>query len=116
MRSALASRARTMTSCSTISLPPGRRIVAESPEKLPPGGLLALEVGDSQARAVIERIAYSGAFGEARVGDAHAARVTLARAEKLVNELPPAQFHASMSTAIASKRKALFEPPTASRR
>ena len=32
-----------------------------------------------------------------------------------MNELPPAQFHASMSIAIASKRKALFEPPTASR-
>jgi hypothetical protein len=32
-----------------------------------------------------------------------------------VNELPPAQFHASMSTAIASKRKALFEPSTARR-
>jgi hypothetical protein len=52
---------------------------------------------------------------EPRVGDSHAARVTLARAEKLVNELPPAQFNASMSIAIAMKRKALFEPPTASR-
>ena len=48
------------------------------------------------------------------MGDSHAARVTLARAEKLVNELPPALWHASMGTAIASKRKALFEPPTAS--
>jgi hypothetical protein len=55
------------------------------------------------------------AEAEARVGDAHAARVTLARAERLVNELPPAQFNASMSISIAAKRKALFEPPTALR-
>jgi hypothetical protein len=55
------------------------------------------------------------AEAEMRVGDSHAARVTLARAEKVVNELPPAQWHASMRTAIAAKRKALFEPPTASR-
>ena len=61
------------------------------------------------------RVLLVRAEAEARVGDAHAARVTLARAEKLVNELPPAQFHASMSIAIASKRKALFEAPTASR-
>ena len=61
------------------------------------------------------RVLLVRAEAEARVGDAHAARVTLARAEKLVNELPPAQFHASMSTAIASKRKALFEPSTARR-
>ena len=62
------------------------------------------------------RVLLLRAEAEARVGDAHAARVTLARAEKLVNELPPAQFHASMSIAIAAKRKALFEPPTALRR
>jgi thioredoxin-like negative regulator of GroEL len=55
------------------------------------------------------------AEAEARIGDAHAARVTLARAEKLVNELAPAQRTASMRTAIAAKRKTLFEPPTASR-
>ena len=61
------------------------------------------------------RVLLVRAEAEARVGDAHAARVTLARAEKLVNELPPALFHASMQTAIAAKRKALFEPPTASR-
>jgi len=61
------------------------------------------------------RVLLTRAEAEARVGDAHAARVTLARAEKLVNELPPAQFNASMSIAIASKRKALFEPPTALR-
>jgi tetratricopeptide (TPR) repeat protein len=61
------------------------------------------------------RVLLVRAEAEARVGDSHAARVTLARAEKLVNELPPAQFHASMSMAIASKRKALFEPPTAHR-
>jgi tetratricopeptide (TPR) repeat protein len=61
------------------------------------------------------RVLLLRAEAEARVGDAHAARVTLARAEKLVNELPPAQFHASMSIAVASKRKALFEAPTASR-
>jgi hypothetical protein len=61
------------------------------------------------------RVLLVRAEAEARVGDAHAARVTLARAEKLVNELPPAQFHASMSMAIASKRKALFEPSTARR-
>jgi hypothetical protein len=51
----------------------------------------------------------------ARTGDAHAARVTLARAEKLVDELPAAQRSEGMKGAIASKRKALFEPPTASR-
>ena len=61
------------------------------------------------------RVLLVRAEAEARVGDSHAARVTLARAEKLVNELPAAQFHASMNTAIAAKRKALFEPPTASR-
>ena len=55
------------------------------------------------------------AEAEARVGDAHAARVTLARAEKLLNELSPAQRSVSMRTAIATKRKALFEPPTAMR-
>ncbi|MGZ6028659.1 MAG: thioredoxin family protein [Myxococcaceae bacterium] len=52
---------------------------------------------------------------EARIGDSHAARVTLARAENLVNELSAAQRSASMHAAIAAKRKALFEPPTASR-
>ena len=61
------------------------------------------------------RVLLLRAEAEARVGDAHSARVTLARAEMLVNELPPAQFHASMSNAIAAKRKALFESPTASR-
>jgi tetratricopeptide (TPR) repeat protein len=61
------------------------------------------------------RVLLLRAEAEARVGDSHAARVTLARAEKLVNELPPALFNASMSIAIAMKRKALFEPPTASR-
>ncbi|HEY1905277.1 MAG TPA: thioredoxin family protein [Myxococcaceae bacterium] len=60
------------------------------------------------------RVLLVRAEAEARVGDSHAARVTLARAEKLVNELPPALWHASMATAIASKRKTLFEPPTAS--
>jgi thioredoxin-like negative regulator of GroEL len=61
------------------------------------------------------RVLLVRAEAEARVGDAHAARVTLARAERLVNELPPAQFHTSMSIAIAAKRKVLLEPPTASR-
>jgi len=61
------------------------------------------------------RVLLVRAEAEARVGDSHAARVTLARAEKLVNELPPAQWHASMHAAIAAKRKALFEPPTALR-
>jgi tetratricopeptide (TPR) repeat protein len=61
------------------------------------------------------RVLLVRAEAEARVGDSHAARVTLARAEKLVNELSPAQWNASMHTAIAAKRKALFEPPTASR-
>ena len=61
------------------------------------------------------RVLLVRAEAEARVGDSHAARVTLARAEKLVNELPPPQRHTSMHTAIAAKRKALFEPPTALR-
>ncbi|HZX41155.1 MAG TPA: hypothetical protein VFE93_04900, partial [Myxococcaceae bacterium] len=61
------------------------------------------------------RVLLVRAEAEARVGDAHAARVTLARAEKLVNELPAAQWNASMHTAIAAKRKALFEPATALR-
>ncbi len=52
---------------------------------------------------------------EARIGDSHAARVTLARAERLVNELSAAQRTASMHSAIATKRRVLFEPPTASR-
>jgi hypothetical protein len=69
----------------------------------------ALVYGPRTLRVLLVR-----AEAEARVGDSHAARVTLARAEKLVNELPPALWHASMATAIASKRKALFEPPTAS--
>jgi release factor glutamine methyltransferase len=42
-------------------------IVAESPEKLRPGGLLALEVGDGQAAVVAARIQAGGAFGETRV-------------------------------------------------
>jgi len=70
----------------------------------------ALVYGPRTLRVLLVR-----AEAEARVGDSHAARVTLARAEKLVNELPPAQWHASMVTAIAAKRKALFEPSTASR-
>lgn len=61
------------------------------------------------------RVLLVRAEAEARVGDSHAARVTLARAEKLVHELSPSQRTASMSTAITAKRKALFEPPTASR-
>lgn len=42
-------------------------IVAGAPERLAPGGLLALEVGDGQANAVAGRIAGSGAYGVARV-------------------------------------------------
>ena len=61
------------------------------------------------------RVLLVKAEAEARVGDSHAARVTLARAQKLVDELAPAQRSASMHAAIAAKRKALFEPPTASR-
>jgi len=61
------------------------------------------------------RVLLVKAEAEARVGDSHAARVTLARAEKVVDELSPALRTASMRTAIAAKRKALFEPPTASR-
>jgi tetratricopeptide (TPR) repeat protein len=61
------------------------------------------------------RVLLTKAEAEARTGDAHAARVTLARAEKLVDELPAAQRSEGMKGAIASKRKALFEPPTASR-
>lgn len=61
------------------------------------------------------RVLLIRAEAEARVGDSHAARVTLARAERLVEDLSPGQRHASMRTAIAAKRKALFEPPTASR-
>jgi thioredoxin-like negative regulator of GroEL len=61
------------------------------------------------------RVLLVKAEAEARVGDSHAARVTLARAERLVDELSPAQRTASMRTAIASKRKALFEAPSASR-
>jgi hypothetical protein len=41
--------------------------------------------------------------------------VTLARAEKLVASLPPSQRSGRMTGAIAAKRKALFEPPTALR-
>ena len=61
------------------------------------------------------RVLLIRAEAEARIGDSHAARVTLARAEKLVNELPGAQRTVSMHVAIGAKRKALFEPPTASR-
>ena len=61
------------------------------------------------------RVLLVRAEAEARVGDSHAARVTLARAEKMVEEMPPALRTASMRTAIAAKRKALFELPTASR-
>ena len=61
------------------------------------------------------RVLLIRAEAEARVGDSHAARVTLAKAERFVSELPPAHRNASMQTAIATKRKALFEPPTASR-
>lgn len=61
------------------------------------------------------RVLLVRAEAEARIGDSHAARVTLARAEKLVNELGAAQRTASMHAAIAAKRKALFEAPTASR-
>lgn len=59
------------------------------------------------------RVLLTKAEAEARTGDSHAARVTLARAEKLVNSLPPAQRSSRMVGAIAAKRKALFEPPTA---
>jgi hypothetical protein len=54
------------------------------------------------------------AEAEARTGDAHAARVTLAHAEKLVESLPDAQGSERMRGAIVAKRKALFEPATAS--
>ena len=61
------------------------------------------------------RVLLVRAEAEARVGDSHAARVTLARAEKLVQELSPAQRTAAMTVAIEAKRKALFESSTATR-
>ena len=70
----------------------------------------ALVYGPRTLRVLLIR-----AEAEARIGDSHAARVTLARAEKLVNELAAPQRTASMHAAIAAKRKALFEPSTASR-
>jgi tetratricopeptide (TPR) repeat protein len=59
------------------------------------------------------RVLLTKAEAEARTGDAHAARVTLARAEKLVDSLPATQRSDAMRGAIASKRKALFASPTA---
>ena len=60
------------------------------------------------------RVLLTKAEAEARTGDAHAARVTLAHAEKLVESLPDAQGSERMRGAIVAKRKALFEPATAS--
>lgn len=44
-----------------------RRLVAEAPGHLRPGGLLALEIGAAQGPAVSKLIEETGAFGEARV-------------------------------------------------
>ena len=60
------------------------------------------------------RVLLTKAEAEARSGDSHAARVTLAHAEKLVESLPDAQRSEGMRGAIVAKRKALFEPATAS--
>jgi release factor glutamine methyltransferase len=57
-------------------------IVAEAPEKLPPGGLLALEVGDGQARTVADHIGRSGAYGEARIVNDLAGRQRVVLAER----------------------------------
>ena len=57
------------------------RIVAEAPERLPSGGLLALEVGDGQSERVAKRIQTNGAYEEPRVVPdlAGRARVVLAK-------------------------------------
>jgi len=43
------------------------QLVAGGPRVLAPGGLLALEVGEGQAKAVAEMIRGTGAFGEPRI-------------------------------------------------
>jgi len=57
------------------------RIVSAAPEHLVSGGLLALEVGDGQSAAVVERIETNGAYAEPRVVPdlAGRARVVLAK-------------------------------------
>jgi len=57
------------------------RIVAQAPERLVDGGLLALEVGDGQSERVVERIQTNGAYEEPRVVPdlAGRARVVLAK-------------------------------------
>ena len=61
------------------------------------------------------RVLLIKAEAQVGAGDAHAARATLARAEQFVQKLPATQRTPRMQAAIANKRKALFEPPTASR-
>jgi thiol-disulfide isomerase/thioredoxin len=61
------------------------------------------------------RVLLVKAEAQAGAGDAHAARATLARAEQFVRGLPATQRTPGMQSAIAAKRKALFEPPTAAR-
>ena len=58
------------------------RIVTSAPERLVSGGLLALEVGEGQAPVVVERIARSGSYGEARVVPDLAGRARVVLAER----------------------------------
>src|SRR5262249_74264 len=96
--------------------PPARMAVALLALREPS---LALEAARRAEKLVYGprklRVLLTKAEAEARTGDAHAARVTLAHAEKLVESLPDALRSKRMKGAIAAKRKAPFEPATAPR-
>jgi release factor glutamine methyltransferase len=57
-------------------------IIQEAPERLVPGGLLALEVGDGQARAVSDLIARAGAYDGRRIVPDLAGRQRVVLAER----------------------------------
>jgi release factor glutamine methyltransferase len=61
------------------------QIIAGAPDRLVPGGLLALEVGEGQARVVAERITQNGAFGGPRIVPDLAGRERVVLAEKHIH-------------------------------
>ena len=59
-----------------------RELVRSAPEHLRPGGLLALEIGASQAAAVAELVRAAGGFGEPRIRRDLAGRERIVLAER----------------------------------